>query len=299
MYEESQLLTKQYGTSYYYAALLLTKVERNHIFALYSLCRYADDLVDVDDGKPGTSLNAKKSLAKFEEKVNEAIDNNYKGEDLFGSIAKTWNELDLNRILLDKFFLSMRMDLTVSSYETLEDLQRYTDGSAAVIGEMVIPVIAPNINHDDIRETARNLGDAFQLTNFIRDISEDLARGRTYLPLKDFANFGVDPKNIENNNDFKEFIKYEIETTLKFYISAYEGVIKLKGRRGACVRTAYRLYGAILEEICRADYEILNFRVRVPKSRKIFVMARELLRIRPKTLPNNYFIYKKYKFNND
>lgn len=292
MHEESHDLTKQYGTSYFYAALLLSKAERNHIFALYSLCRYADDLVDVLDGKPGTSLNAKKNLAKFEEKVNESIDSNYQGEDLFGAIAKTWNELNLDRQLLDKFFLSMRMDLSVTSYETLEDLQRYTDGSAAVIGEMVLPVIAPDIDHEEIRQSARDLGDAFQLTNFIRDIGEDQVRGRTYLPLKDFAEFGIDISDLQENQAFTDFLKNEIAVNKKFYRSAYEGVIKLKGRRGACVRTAYRLYGGILEEVERANFKILNQRVFVPKWRKIIVMARELVRIRPSSLPKSHFIYR-------
>lgn len=299
MYEQSHDLTKKYGTSYFYAALLLTKPERNHIFALYSLCRYADDLVDVLDGKPGTSTSAKKNLAKFEEEVNQAIDDRYVGEDLLGAIAKTWNELNLDRQLLDKFFLSMRLDLSVSSYETLEDLMKYTDGSAAVIGEMVLPVIAPDIDHETIRQSARDLGDAFQLTNFIRDIGEDQVRGRTYLPLKDFAEFGIDPNAIEENQAFSDFLKNEINLNKEFYKSAYVGVTKLKGRRGACVRTAYRLYGGILEEVLRADYKILNKRVRVPKWRKIAIMIRELVRVKASSLPKDYFINRSLKKNSD
>lgn len=295
MYEQSHYLTKKYGTSYYYSALLLTKAERNHIYALYSLCRYADDIVDVVDGKPGTSLNAKKKLAKFEEEVNEAINTNYDGQNLLGAIATTWNSLNLDLRLLNKFFLSMRMDLSIASYETLEDLQTYTDGSAAVIGEMVLPVIGPDLDHETIREAARDLGDAFQLTNFIRDIGEDKLRGRTYLPLKDFAEFGIDPDSIIENEAFRDFLKFEIRINKEFYSRAYEGVVKLKGRRGACVRTAYRLYGAILEEVTRADYRILDQRVRVPKWRKILVMARELVRFRPASLPRSYFIYKPNK----
>ena len=295
LYTESYLLTKKYGTSYFYSALLLTKSERNHIYALYSLCRYADDLVDVNDGKPGTSLNAKKNLIEFEQRVNESIATKYQGNNLFGAISKTWNELKLKNSLLDKFFLSMRMDLSVNSYKTLKELQKYTDGSAAVIGEMVLPVIAPDIPHDDIRQSARNLGDAFQLTNFIRDIGEDLIRGRTYLPLDDFEEFGVNPDGIVENDAFKEFLKYEISVNMKFYESSYGGVIKLKGRRGACVRTAYRLYGGILEEVQKADYKMLKKRVRVPKYRKLSIMLRELIRINNSSLSKDYFIYRKYK----
>ncbi len=281
-YSKSYQLTKKYGTSYFIATLLMGKQDRQHVYALYSLCRYADDLVDVADGKPGTNDSAKADLADFKSKVYEAIENGSSDPNLLGAIAKTYNELELDIELLDKFFKSMEMDLDITSYDTHQDLERYTDGSAAVIGEMVLPILEKDSNkHESLRPFARDLGFAFQLTNFLRDVGEDLQRGRIYIPLKSFADHGVDPKDIKYNTAFKEMMKSEIEYTRKIYRRSYEGVVQLRGRRGACVRCAYRLYGGILDEIERANYDVLNDRVFVPKVKKYQIALRELTRFNP------------------
>ena len=91
-----------------------------------------------------------------------------------------------------RFLASMAMDLTVSTYATWDDLLGYMDGSAAVIGEMMLPILEPH-RHDEALVPARDLGFAFQLTNFLRDVAEDLDRGRVYLPQEDLATFGADP----------------------------------------------------------------------------------------------------------
>ena len=85
----------------------------------------------------------------------------------------------------------MAMDLTVTAYATWDDLLGYMDGSAAVIGEMMLPILEPR--HPRRAGPARDLGNAFQLTNFLRDVAEDLDRGRVYLPQEDLDRFGADP----------------------------------------------------------------------------------------------------------
>ena len=269
-YSECYQLTKKYGTSYFYSALLLNRSERKHIYALYSLCHYADDLVDVDDGKPGTTLNAKSDLLTFKNDVFSAIENGSDDSNLLGAISKTWNQLSLPIEYLERFFRSMEMDLAVTSYETFDDLLIYMEGSAAVIGEMVLPVIEPDYKkHDEIRESARALGNAFQLTSLLRVVGEDALRGRTYIPLKDFSDFGLDPNNFEIGRAFRDLMKFEIDRNREFYRQAYPGVIALKGRRGACVRTAYRLYGGILDEIESNGFDTLSNRVRLSGRKKL------------------------------
>ncbi len=284
-YQRSYKLTKKYGTSYFYSALLLNQQNRRHIYALYALCRYADDLVDVVDGTPGTSESAQKDLEQFKEDVYEAIDVGNESDNLLGAISTTWNVLELPKSYLDRFFGAMEMDLTVTSYDTFEDLLGYMDGSAAVIGEMVLPVLEPNKNkQNDLIQSARSLGNAFQLTNFLRDVGEDLQRGRCYIPQKDLAEFGVDPTQMIYNKQFVELLKFEIHRNREIYNQAYSGVIALKGRSGACVRSAYRLYGGILGAIESSEHNSLENRARLSSKSKFSTAIRELLRLRPYTL---------------
>jgi phytoene/squalene synthetase len=290
-YRESYQLTKKYGTSYFIATLLMDSQSRKHVYALYSMCRFADDLVDVADGKPGTSAQARENLAAFKADVFSAIKQGCRDENLLGAIAKTWNELELDMTLAEKFFASMEMDLDVTRYETHDDLEGYTDGSAAVIGEMVLPILEKDSSRQDhLRTSARNLGFAFQLTNFLRDVGEDLERGRLYIPLKSCADAGVDPDNIVYNQAFIDMMKTEIAYTKGIYHSCREGVLELTGRPGACVRTAYRLYGGILEEIEKANYDVLSQRVRVSKASKYAIASQELLRIRKSAFKESSFI---------
>ena len=281
IYQRSYELTKKYGTSYFYSALLLNKKSRRHIYALYALCRYADDLVDVVDGSPGTSDTAKQDLDRFKIDVYRSIDIGSEDDDLLGAIATTWNQLNLPISYLDRFFNAMEMDLTISTYDTFEELLCYMDGSAAVIGEMVLPVLEDDPSkHEGLLENARSLGNAFQLTNFLRDVGEDWQRGRCYIPQKDLVEYGVDPSNLVFNDQFIELMKFEIERNYELYEKAFPGVIALKGRSGACVRTAYKLYGGILGEIEKNGFDSLNKRARLSTNSKYGTALKELCRLK-------------------
>ncbi len=121
----------------------------------------------------------------------------------------------------ERFFGAMEMDLTRSRYETWQDLCDYMEGSAAVIGEMMLPVLEPL--SPAATAPARSLGLAFQLTNFLRDIDEDLDRGRVYLPQEDLRRFGVDLSARRASPEFKAFLAYEIERNRALYAFADEG----------------------------------------------------------------------------
>lgn len=276
-YRESYKLTKKYGTSYFIATLLMNSKDRRNVYALYSLCRYADDIVDV--ANQSDSANAKLELDAFKADVLNAIKSNRDDKTLLGAIAKTWNDLNLDLEYLDRFFDSMSMDLTISNYKTFDDLLIYMDGSAAVIGEMVLPILVPDSSkREEMKPYARSLGNAFQLTNFLRDVKEDLDRGRIYIPLDDLKKFEIEQNELLDTPKFAELMKYEIERTRQLYFESYIGVKSLKGRRGACVRTAYRLYGGILDQIIKNDYKVFEGRALVPKSKKYKIAISEFLR---------------------
>jgi 15-cis-phytoene synthase len=163
----------------------------------------------------------------------------------------------------------MAMDLTVSEYQTYDDLLTYMEGSAAAIGTMMLPILGAR-DLAAAREPARQLGLAFQLTNFIRDVGEDLDRGRLYLPLKDLAEFGVTREDLPAATPpLRRFIAFEVDRAREHYRRAAPGIPLLAPTSQARIRTAYRLYGGILDEVVRAGYDVFSRRATVPHRRRI------------------------------
>ena len=136
----------------------------------------------------------------------------------------------------DRFFAAMAMDLTTSRYETWDDLCGYMEGSAAVIGEMMLPVLEPT--SPMAKEPARALGLAFQLTNFLRDVDEDLDRGRVYVPQEDLRRFGVDLSERRVTPEWRACLAFEIARNRELYTLADTGIALLPGRSARCVGAA-------------------------------------------------------------
>ena len=182
----------------------------------------------------------------------------------------------------DAFLTSMRMDLTVTSYATYDDLMVYVHGSAAVIGLQMVPVLEhPGVPREVVEPYAAELGIGFQLSNFLRDVGEDLTRGRIYLPLEDLDMFGVTREHLERgvvDGPVRRLLAFEVARTREIYRTAELGIRLLHPTSRDCIRTALALYGGILDEIEAADYRVLDQRVRVGGGRRLAVAGPGLLR---------------------
>jgi phytoene synthase len=172
----------------------------------------------------------------------------------------------------------MTMDLTIDRYETWEDLLVYMDGSAAVIGEMMLPILEPLA--PDALTHARDLGNAFQLTNFLRDIDEDLGRGRQYVPQEDLRKFGVDLHDRRCTPEFADLMQFEIARCRELYRSADLGLALLPPRSARCINAARVLYSRILDKIEELDFDVYAQRARVPTAEKAALVARSMLPLR-------------------
>jgi phytoene synthase len=175
----------------------------------------------------------------------------------------------------------MRMDLTVTGYRTYADLMGYVWGSAAVIGLQMVPVLEPTVPRAVAEPYAVDLGVAFQLSNFIRDVGEDLRRGRVYLPGEDLDLFGVDRPRLARgvvDGPIRRLLAFEIARTRELYRAAGPGVRLLHPTSRDCIETAIRLYGGILDEVERADYRVLDRRVAVGPARRARVAVPGLAR---------------------
>jgi phytoene synthase len=273
-YARCKQLAREYGRTYYAATLLLPKVKRHHVHALYGFCRYADDI--VDDGGDVPAEEREHTLAQFGDRFFVDLDRGDSDHEVLKAVVHTVRAFDINPDCFRRFLRSMAMDLTIAGYESFDDLLDYMDGSAAVIGEMMLPILEPRsaeaVNH------ARDLGIAFQLTNFLRDVAEDLDRGRVYIPQEDLERFGTDPAAREVTPEWRALMEFEIERTRTYYTSGDQGIPLLPPTSARCIRVARRLYSEILDRIEQADYDVFAARARVPSTRKALVVGRNMFR---------------------
>ena len=277
-YRRCAQLTRQYGTTYFWGAVLLPRTQRKHVHAVYALCRLADDIIDLP-GDMGTEL-VEGRLTAFEESFRTALVERGSDDPTMAAIVHTVITCGIEPECFERFFGAMRMDLTVNSYRTWGDLSGYMEGSAAVIGEMMLPVLEPT--SPKAIAPARSLGLAFQLTNFLRDVGEDLDRGRVYLPTDDLERFGADVTLRRATPEWKAFLAYEIERNRALYAFADTGLAHLPPRSARCVGTARVLYSQILNRIEAANYDVFSTRARVPTWRKAGTAARILVAGPPK-----------------
>jgi phytoene synthase len=276
-YDGCRALHRAYGRSYYLATRLLPAWKRPHVHALYGFARYTDEIVDrVDeDGPAGRAAR----LRWWRDRFAAALDGAPVDDPVIPAVRHTIEVFGLDRADFDAFLRSMEMDLTVTAYDTYDDLLAYMEGSAAAIGTMMLPILGSG-DLVAAREPARQLGLAFQMTNFIRDVAEDLALGRIYLPGKDLARFGVTPDDLRERvptEPIRELIAFEVDRAREHYAGAAPGIAMLARSSRACVRAAYLIYGGILDEVARADYDVFGRRAAVPNRRRLALLAAGLL----------------------
>lgn len=284
-YAECKRLNSLHGKTYYLATLLLPKAKRPFVHALYGFARYADEIVD-DLNSTLSEIEKAEALQQWSDQILKDLVGG-KSSDLIGAaLIDTVTRFDIPLKYFEAFIHSMKMDLSVTEYKTYEDLMEYVYGSAAVIGLQMVPILGPL--SPEAYECAEKLGVAFQLANFIRDVSEDLDRGRVYLPLDELARFGVTRADLEKKILTPEIInalKFNIERVRKLQREAAPGIAMLEKSSRACIEAASELYCGIVDEVEAIDYQIFKKRAKTSTWRRIKVAFPAWLRaIRARTL---------------
>jgi phytoene synthase len=273
-YQRCKELNQRHGKTYFAATRLLPAASRPHVHAVYGFCRYADDI--VDDLGPSPVEERQRALDDFGARFFSDLATGGSSDPVLAAVVDTALCLRIDPEAFRRFLRSMAMDLTVRTYSTFDELLDYMDGSAAVIGEMMMPVLgAP----PEAMTFARHLGIAFQLTNFLRDVGEDLDRGRVYLPADDVAAFGAEEALAERRvtPQWVQLLSHEIERAMTYYRSADRGIAMLTGRPARCVQGARLLYSRILGQIESNGFDVFTRRARVPRRQKAAVAARVLV----------------------
>lgn len=270
-YELCRQLNAEHGKTYYLATLLLPPAKRPYVHALYGFARYADEIVD-DLASTLTDAEKAQQLKDWGNEFLAKFDSGETDDPVCIAVLDTVRRWNIPREHFEAFLHSMTMDLTVTEYQTYEDLYEYVYGSAAVIGLQMVPILEPT--NQDAYKYATQLGVAFQLANFIRDVGEDLERGRVYLPLAELAQFGVSRADLEARiatPEIKAALKFQIERVRKLEESSRTGIAMLGAPSQPCIETARILYCGIVDAVEEIDYEVFSQRASVSLFRRLKV----------------------------
>jgi len=273
-YEECKRLNALHGKTYYLATLLLPKAKRPFVHALYGFARYADEIVD-DLASTLTDQQKATELKNWGDGVLAGIKSGNSNDQVGRALIDTVNRFDIPHEHFVAFLHSMTMDLTITEYANYEALMEYVYGSAAVIGLEMVPILGAL--SQAAYEPAEKLGVAFQLANFIRDVGEDLDRGRVYLPQDELAQFGVDREMLEARKLTPEIIaalKFQIERVRQLQREAAPGIKELEPVSRPCIEAASELYCGIVDEVEAIGYDIFNKRAKTSTARRIRVAGR-------------------------
>jgi phytoene synthase len=237
------------------------------VWALYAFARVADELVDGPGNPDPAALLGWRDQAMGALLSASAPDPS--GQPVLAATWHTMRALGLQPDLLAEFLDSMVMDLTVSRYATWQDLRGYMRGSAAVIGELMAPLLGAS--GAEAMGRAGALGEAFQLTNFIRDIGEDHLRGRIYLPQADLVRFRVSEdllaeavRTADPSRPVRSLVAFEVRRAIDLYASARPGLTMVDARSRPCLEMAFTLYRRILHRVVANDFNVFERRLAVP-----------------------------------
>jgi phytoene synthase len=273
-------LNAKHGKTYFLATRLLPPAKRPYVHALYGFARYADEIVD-DLASTLTPEQKADQLNTWGDTVLKDLTAGSSADPIAAALVDTVNRWNIPLAHFEAFLKSMRMDLTVTEYQTYEDLYEYVYGSAAVIGLQMVPILEPT--SDAAYEPAKDLGVAFQLANFIRDINEDLDRGRIYIPIEDLTKFGVTKADLlerKLTDPIRELIKFEIARVRELEQKSIPGIQLLSPASQPCIDAARILYCGIVGAVEDIEYQVFNKRAKVNNIQRIKVAGKAWLSAR-------------------
>ncbi len=279
-YAECKRLNAQHGKTYYLATLLLPPAKRPFVHALYGFARYADEIVD-DLSSTLSDEEKAKALKNWGDQVLADIKIGKSHDHIGAALVDTVNRFEIPLSYFEAFLKSMTMDLTITEYHTYEDLLEYVYGSAAVIGLQMVPILG--VLNPDAYAAAEKLGIAFQLANFIRDVGEDLERGRVYLPITELQVSGVTRQMLEDRvltPQIKAALQFQIARVRQLQKEATPGIAMLSPESRACIEAASELYCGIVDEVEKINYEIFAKRAKTSTWRRIKVALPAFIRAR-------------------
>jgi phytoene synthase len=262
-------ITRRASSNFYYAFMLLPRARRRALYSVYAFCRFVDDIADDDGVHDAAGL-----LAQWREELDKVFEGT-PSRAISRALSENVRRFNIPRRYFEEVIDGVEMDLSQRRYATFDELCLYCRRVASAVGLICIEIFG--YRHKSARVYAERLGIAFQLTNIIRDVSEDAARGRIYLPLEDLARFGVAEAEILNSvysPRFRQLIEFEAQRARRYYREAAQALAR-EDRRSMLAAEGMRLiYGSLLERIARTGYRVFDHRMSLSAPYKLYLVGR-------------------------
>ncbi len=274
-YDYCQALTKREAKNFYYGFMLLPERQRRAIYAAYAFARLCDDI--VDQGLPLGEAAAR--LAAYRRSLDRCLSGQPEGP-VFAALKDAVDAFSVPPQYLYDLIEGVKTDLTASRYQTFGELKRYCYLVASVVGLISIEIFGYR-GGQTARRHAGDLGIALQLTNIVRDIQEDAARGRVYLPQDELARFGYSEEELfagQATPAFERLMSYQIQRARGYYHEGRRLLPYLPRRARACVGVMAGIYSSILSDIEREPEVVFRRRVSLSAGQKLALASRELVR---------------------
>lgn len=277
-YEECRRLHKEFGSTYYFSSRRFPKATRRRVDSVYGFVRVPDEWVDNPGHKSEDEV--RRLLTDYRRQLVQGIEGVPPSHPVLRAFCDTMHATNMDLEEPTLFMDAMEQDLDQQRYEVYEDLRHYMRGSAASVGLMMCWVTGAPL-YDEPRNGAIALGEAMQLTNFLRDIAEDYRRGRIYIPLEDMDRFGVGEDVIAQGKvtpEFKKLMEFEIERARDLYRQADDAMIYVPKKMRLPVRLARVLYSRILVKIEELNFDVFSQRAHTTKLEKLRVATAMLVK---------------------
>jgi phytoene synthase len=258
------------GSSFYSSFRFLPELKRRAITALYAFCREVDDVVDECKDED----TARQTLNWWRSEVSSL----YKG-DATHPVTQALQDLLKDFNLAEEYLLEiidgMEMDLDIHRYATFKDLSLYCYRAASVVGLLSAEIFG--FNNRNTLKYAHDLGMAFQLTNILRDVREDAERGRIYLPLDELEQFGVSPQDLSQpvtSDAVRALFQHQADRAREYYIKAFNELPEEDRYTQRTGLIMAEIYLSLLEEIEEDKFRVLEHRIKLTPSRKLWLAWR-------------------------
>lgn len=264
-YDTCTEIVKRSARNFYYAFLPLPKSERAAIHAVYAFCRLADDAAD----QPGPTRLKKEKLDTYRCRLDQAAQGEAT-DPVFLALSDTMQRYHISPAPFHELLDGLTQDLTVTRYATYEDMKEYCYLVASTVGLICLPIFGAQ--DEQAKQHGIDLGLALQITNILRDVGEDAARGRIYLPQEDLRAHGYTERELMQgivNDAFRSLMSQQVERARRLYRSGRQLLQYIPERTRACPELMYRVYERILDLIVEADYDVFSQRVGPGKWEKL------------------------------
>jgi phytoene synthase len=284
-YAKCRAITRHHAKTFYMATRFLPNHKQRGIFAIYSLCRYIDDLVDEAEDLVEKQQLSESAIQRKLDNWKRKLKDTYDGRSYDNTILIAFSDvLKRHEIPIEMPFELMEgvaMDLFKNRYETFDELYDYSFKVASIVGLMTSQVFG--YESREALSYAVDLGIAMQLTNILRDVGEDLERDRIYIPKEDLVRFNVSEQDLFNhslNQNVIELLAFQIERTRCYYNRSDKGIPLLSEDSRLPVYLARQNYSRILDKIEKNDYNVFEVRAYLNATEKLSILPQAYYQMR-------------------